>query len=269
MTPYRTLPVAMVLIAVLFVPGCSKTRTVTVTAAPAPGTFTVQFDHRVGGGPLMLNDAMYMGVDGAGNAYSVVTLRYFVSNVQLRTSGGVLYGVNGYHYRDAAIPATRDYTLGGVPAGTYDALVFTFGLDEQWQDAGNGIANDPNVAGMEWPVDWGGGWHYMILEGKYDPANQYGYRTHTGRRFIAASDSAARPHHFTVRLPFAAPVTIGGDAWRTNVLMELNEWYRTPTIEFAVIFPNGAGNIMVNSSVQALLEQNGPACFGVTQPVSP
>jgi hypothetical protein len=258
--------------AALALAGCSKTRVVT---QPAPGggsgMLHVLFDHR---GPLMLDGGMYHGTDGAGNAYSVTTLRYFVSNVQVRSTSGVLFGQNAYHYRDAGLPATREYLLSGIPSGTYDALVFTFGLDEQWNVSGNGIGNDPNVAGMEWPPDWGGGWHYMILEGLYDPANAFGYRTHFGRRYIPDAgdpsgqgpDAAPHPHHFNVWLPFPAPVQIAGDMWQTTVRMDLDRWYADPAIDLAALFPNGSGGIMVNLDAQAMLRQNGPGCFSVTQP---
>jgi len=261
--------VLLALAGLLLLPSCSKTKTVTVTTAPATGTFTVHFDHSVGGGALLLNGAMYMGQDGVGETYSVTTLRYFVSNVQLRATNGAVYGINGYHYRDAGIPATRDWTLDGIPAGTYDQLSFTFGLDDQWNVSGNEIQNDPNVAGMEWPANWGGGWHYMILEGAYDPANAYGYRTHMGRRFITGTDSVAYPHVFPVRLTFPTPVTIGGDAWQASVRMELNQWYAAPNVSLAALFPSGAGNIMTDLDAQALLQQNGPDCFSITQPATP
>jgi len=133
------------------------------------------------------------------------------------------------------------------------------------------------VAGMEWPADWGGGWHYMILEGKYEPASAFGYATHMGRRFIASPgdpsgqgpDQAAYPHDFQVRLDFPAPVTIGGDAWQTSVRMELNQWYAGPDVDLSAWFPNGSGGIMVNLAAQATLQQNGPDCFTLTQPAAP
>lgn len=263
----RTRITCALLAVLLSAAGCSRTKTVTLTTAPAAGTFTVHFDHLVGSGPLMLDGAMFMGQDGAGNAYSVTKLRYFVSNVQLRRSDGMLFGADDWHYRDAGIPGTRSYALAGLPPGTYDRLVFTFGLDARWNVTGNEIQNDPDVAGMEWPVDWGGGWHYMILEGKYDPANAFGYATHMGRRFITATDTAAYPHDFPVRLDFPAEITIAGDAWEASVRMELNAWYGSPDVDLAAWFPNGTGGIMVNLDAQAILQQNGPDCFTLTQPV--
>jgi len=253
----------------LVLTGCSRTKTVTLATAPATGAFTVHFDHLVAGSPLTLNGTTYVGQDGAGAAYSVTTLRYFVSDVRLRATNGSVYGIDGYHYRDAGISATRDYTVDGIPPGTYDQLLFTFGLETQWNVTGNEVQNDPNVAGMEWPVDWGGGWHYMILEGNYDPANAYGYRTHMGRRFVTATDSVAYPHTFTVRLTFGTPVAIAGDTWQASVRMELNQWYVAPNVNLATWFPNGAGNIMIDLDAQALLQQNGPDCFSITQPVTP
>lgn len=255
---------------------CSKTRTVTVTTAPATGALTLRLDHLVGGQPLVVNGATYMGVDGAGNDYSVTTLRYFISNVQLRSTAGMLYGVQDYHYRDALLASTREYTLGGIPPGTYDRLIFTFGLDEQWNVSGNAISHDHNVAGMEWPPNWGGGWHYMILEGMHSSSGGgTAYKTHFGRRFIAASgdpsgqgpDTVPYPHHFQVHLALPAPLAIHGDHWATSLQMELNGWYANPAIDLSGWFPTGAEGIMVNLTAQDILQQNGPHCFTMTAPI--
>lgn len=249
--------------------GCGRTRT--VTTSPATGSMTLHFDHTAGGAPLAVSGSTFQGADGAGNDFSVTTLRYFVSDLRLRRTDGTTFGVDDYHYRDAALLSTRDYTIAGVPSGTYDRLIFTFGLDERWNVTNNEIASDHRVSGMEWPADWGGGWHYMILEGMHSSGGSIAYRTHTGRRFIASAgdpsgqgpDTVAHPHDFQVHLVFPSPVAIDGDAWDATVRMELNGWYDDPSISLASWFPTGAEGIMVNLAAQDLLRQNGPDCFTV------
>ncbi len=273
---HRYVLLVLLLAALVALPGCSKTKVVEVAVAPGGGTLTLRFDHALAGAPLALAGA-YSGVDGAGNAFNVETLRYFVTNIRLYATDGRVIGLDDYHYRDASDATTRDYVLPGIPAGTYNAVSFTFGVDERWNAQGNAISADHRVHGMEWPPNWGGGWHYMILEGRYDPANGYGYRTHTGRRFIANAgdpsgqgpDTQPYHHHFSVYLPFASPIGVSADAWSTTITMELSGWYQNPAFDLAAFFPSGAGGIMVNLAAQDLLRRNGPACFSIAQPTRP
>jgi hypothetical protein len=264
------------------VAGCSKTKVTTVPTAPAPGSLTVHFDHTTGGAALVLNPHAHLGTDGAGNRYSVETLRYIVSNIHLHAEDGSFYGVEGFHYRDAAVPGTRDYVLSGIPPGMYMSISFTFGLDEMMNVPGPPIANVPGIGGMEWPPNWGGGWHYLMLQGFYDPARHLAYRTHMGRRFIAGTgdpsgqgpDSVEYNHDFNAHVMFPAPVMIEGDSWQTTLTMEIDSWYRPgshhggqgPAFDLAAFFPNGSGEIMVDLTAQKFLQQNGPGCFTASSP---
>jgi len=127
---------------------------------------------------------------------------------------------------------------------------------------------------MNWLIKWGGGYHYMRMEGEYrDGGNDFGYRTHTGRRFIEVFDPATNQgpdsvsyhHFFEVKIP-VTPFTVAGDLWEATVLMDINEWYRDPVFSFKTFFPNGQGGIMVNLLAQRLLMENGRRCFSATNP---
>lgn len=247
--------------------------------APATGSVTVHFDHQAGGVPLTSgdldgNDFAYE--NAAGNQYSIEKLRYFVSDIQFRRTNGTTYGVDDYHYRDVSLDETRSYTIAGVPAGTYDAISFTFGLDPTKNVPGPPINQDPNTLGMGWPDNWGGGWHYMILEGFHNAADPVSYKTHTGRRYITtpgpndppdAPDIVPYNHHFEVTLPLPTTFHLDGDNWEVRVIMEINGWYEDPLFDFQAFFPTGTEGIMVNLTAQAMLQQNGPGCFSVTSAV--
>lgn len=266
--------------ALVWAPGCSDDEGGTTTG-PSNGAVTVNLDHQVDSQPLVLGINNFAYTNAAGNNYSVDKLRYFVSDIRLHRTNGTTYGVDDYHYRDASDDAgTRSYTISGVPNGTYNAVSFTFGLDPAKNKSGPPISDDPAVSGMEWPGMWGGGWHYLIMEGEYKESGtgtEYAYRTHMGRRFIASGDGGpfANPpgpdaveyhHEFTVVLPLAA-FDVNGDSWETNVIMNINGWYENPQMDFDTAFPQGAGNIMVSNGDQDMLEQNGPGCFTITPAV--
>jgi hypothetical protein len=272
----RMLQTVTVALAVMFLmSGCGKTRVVSLGVEGGTGRMIIHFDHFIGNQPLVLNGAAYAGVDGAGNAFSVGALSYFVSNIQLRNVDGSQYGLHGYHFRDAANPNTRDYTLTSVPSGTYSHLVFTFGVDEELNNEHGAIVHDPIATNMLWPSEWGGGVHYMILEGGYDATNGFAYRTRTGRRYIAlpndpsgeGPDPVAYPHFFQVVMTFPSLITIDADEWETTVRMDLNAWYRDPNFDLSAHFPGGSGSIMLDLDAQDLLRQNGPASFTTSTPI--
>lgn len=243
-----TLAVALVCTA----PGCGDD-----PAAPATGHVTLHFDHEVDGDSLVLNQRRYANT--AGNAYSVVRLRYFVSDVVLHRSDGAQALLAGVHYRDAESLSTRDLHAGGVPQGTYTALTFTFGLDEARNRTG-ALPNTLENARMAWPEDWGGGYHYMQLEGRYLPATgpETGFAVHTGRRQLA-SDPVAFHHHVRVTLPLLG-FAIRDTQREISVLMNVNEWFANPNVYDFAAFPP---NIMIDLQAQGLLRENGQDAFRI------
>ena len=170
---------------------------------------------------------------------------------------GVIYGLDRALYNDVADPATLEHTLDDVPAGTYTAITFTWGLDADKNVAG-ALPDNPQNNNMFWPGMLGGGYHYSKCEGLYlDPLGaQKGYATHTGRvrRDIDTED---HHHFFTVTLPIA--LTVDGDTWNVPLVMDLNQWYEDPNV---YDFPD-VPMIMNDLDRQRMLMENGASAFTI------
>lgn len=232
--------------------------------APAAGVVIFHFDQEVGlDNPLVIESSTtnFPYTNAAGNPYNVSELKYFVSNFRVHNMGGTVFGVDDYLFRDAEDPSTRNYWLGGVPAGTYNAISFTFGLD-----AKTNVSGALPILEILWPENWGGGYHYMEMNGNYqDSGTSYPYRTHTGRRFIANAgdpsgegpDSVAHHHFFEVYLPVKPFTITGGDTWDVTAVMDVNGWYENPLYDHRTYFPLGQGNVMTDLDAQAILMENG------------
>ena len=247
---------------------------------PASGSVAVNFDHAVGIIPLQLGVFDY--TNAAGNNYSVEHLEYFVSDIRLHNANGTTFGVDDVHYRSADDNTTRGYTVPGVPNGTYTAVTFVFGLNANW-NVSNGLPASTPAGGLEWPACWGGGYHYMELEGKYKESGsgtEYPYRTHTGRRkliqggplncdtaALGGPDAVSHHHFFEVKLTLPSAFAVDGDNWSVNVVMDINGWYEDPQVDLEVLFPQGNGGIMTDLNTQQLLKENGPGCFSIQAPV--
>lgn len=207
------------------------------------------FKHFVGNEELQFDEIKYK--NAFGNDYSVSTLKYFVSNITLHTDGGI-YTINGAHYVDATDNSTLTFAPGiKFPAGTYNKVSFTYGLDSVNNVTGR-FPNPPENL-MEWPIAMGGGYHYMKLEGKFDSTGVVkNYQAHTG-------PTMGNDNSFEVTLNEAnfscSCVT------KTIIFeMDINNWWTNPnTLDL-----NNISGIMGNQNMQEKFKANGSDVFSAT-----
>lgn len=273
----RGLPLLTVSLALaVLTPACSDDEGGTPTG-PATGTIIFSFDHEVGSQPLVLESSTtnFPYTNAAGNTYNVEELEYLVSDFRLYRSDGTSIGVEDFLFRAAGEDDTRSYTWAGIPAGTYTASSFIFGLDAE-----KNVTGGLGVSFLEllWPDDLGGGYHYMEMNGHHlssDGVTVASCKTHTGRRFAPAEGDTVCPpvcppgpdvveHHFYFEVKRSiTPFEVKADeTWGITWVMDVNGWYENPLFDMDVYFPPlGPGNpsdvIMANLEAQALLRENG------------
>lgn len=208
------------------------------------------FVHKVGDQNLELNEMIYL--NKAGNNYSVITLKYFISQIRLHnktTNETVTFDVT--HYVDAADKTTHSFVPEvEVVNGDYDAISFVFGLNET--DNIDGKFPNPPQNAMEWPPAMGSGYHYMKLEGKYmNDSTQTNYNTHTGA-------SRGVPYFVEVSLPTS--FNLSGKETKAEIIMDVNKWYEDPNM---YDFSSYGEMIMGNANAQAVIKANGANVFSV------
>ena len=210
------------------------------------GTVSVRLEHRVDADELSFDQVLY--TNAAGNRYSVSKLEYILTGITLESADGGLFELAGQHHCNAAAKGTRRVVNRSVPAATYSALRFTFGVE------GNTPGTLPNQAhfdNMAWPAAMGGGYHYMKLEGMYeDGGDEGGFAVHTG-------PAGGADFTFEVSLPLV--LTVAQDAWEIQVVMNLGEWFANPNLYNFV----GLGGIMGNADLQGQLQANGATVFAL------
>lgn len=218
--------------------------------APQPVSFGFEFEHSVGTTELIQDSIMY--TNAAGNNYSVITLKYFISDITLYKSGGGNIFIDETHYVDAFDPTTLTYTTSTTleQASSYDSIRFIFGLDTVKNQ--DGLFVNPPESNMAWPPAMGKGFHYMKMEGKYDSSGTIlNYNTHTG-------ESMGNPYYVTVTLP-SSSFTVGANSVEAHINMDINKWYDNPVYNF-----NTFGMmIMGNQTAQQQLMQNGENVFSL------
>lgn len=216
-----------------------------------PGSITLQLSQSVAGEPVEIEQLKY--VNQAGHTYSVVNLKYYLSEIQLTGNDGNSIAYNKIHLRDIHDPATRDITINNAPNGEYNSISFIFGLNEVVNIDG-GLDNTVENINMEWPIPGDQGYHYMKFEGRYDSLN-----TGTIRSFnVHTGATMGNQNYFRVTLPLTG-INVASDSWMINLNMDLHEWLHNPiTFDFV-----GHERIMMNQSAQEMLKANGATVFSI------
>lgn len=117
----------------------------------------------------------------SGFEISTTRLEYYLSNLKLiDTIGNNIYTDNEAHYINAR--NENKFTVHEVPLGPYHKIEMTIGLVPHLNVHGR-IANTPENIGMIWPINMGGGYHFLKFEGHFKRSNDAtssGFAIHLG-----------------------------------------------------------------------------------------
>ncbi|MGH8446530.1 MAG: MbnP family protein [Solimonas sp.] len=162
------------------------------------GAVQIEISHLAGGAPLQLNSGEY--ATAAGDRFTVTQLRYYLSNFRLHREGGDWFAVAkdeqgsaGYFLVDEAQPASRQFSLEGVPQGRYDGIEFLVGVDDARNHAGAQTGTLDPTRGLFWT--WKSGYIFFLFEGRSPQSPDGQLKFHIG----GGAPSTAR----TVYLPLA------------------------------------------------------------------
>jgi len=151
-----------------------------------PGTLEVNFDNIA-----VINNVQqqlslvtpgstnYAYTNALGQKFNINLLRYYISAIELDGPNGEHYhdhmeatasGSKGYYLVDESIPASQLILLEDIPAGEYNKITFTVGVDSS--GIVNGAAGgslDPATCHMFW--NWNSGYIAVKYEGQSDVSN--------------------------------------------------------------------------------------------------
>lgn len=154
-------------------------------AAKEPGTMDITFDNVaiVGGKQTQLTMATPGGTDYSytnemGQKFNINLLRYYISAIELEGPNGERYTdqldvkaaeSKGYYLVDESNSKSQTVTLSGVPAGEYNKITFTVGVDSTGvvNGASGGVLDPANK--MFW--SWNSGYIAVKFEGQSDMSN--------------------------------------------------------------------------------------------------
>jgi len=229
----------------------------------------LEFIHRIGDSNLLTDSMIY--VNEAGNLYGVNEVKYFISDVLLFNRSGEYFAINDekvIHYVDIDLPETLKWQVfDPIPAGVYDSLIFIFGLNEV-RNQSFAFVNPPEV-NMFWPDMLGGGYHYLMINGKWRTQGNletpFDFHLGIGQIYSGITPSVDSitgfvHNYFRVSFPLNG-IVIESKMTRTiNLSMDINSWFCTPN---TWDFNEWGGYIMQNQAAMKAATDNGVDVFDV------
>lgn len=218
---------------------------------PQPGTVTVSLSNTIGGQDLALNQQSY--TSSVGHSYSVTLVEYILTDIALRDEDGNLVSLSSAHYMNQEDASTHALSAVEVPAGKYNAIQFTFGIEGSANVFGN-LERSTDFDNMMWPMmmPMGDGtterYHYMRFEGRY--GTDGAFRIHTGP--TGGNDNSLQKE-------LALDIDVDGQAWMLDLAVNLDEWLTGPN-EWDF---DDYSAIMGNQAAQTLIYDNGESVFGI------
>ncbi len=128
------------------------------------GQVDIEFENVVGSKSLELNSTTPYTTP-AGDQFTVTTFRYYISNIKLKKADGTEHvQPESYYLIKQEDAASHKISIPNIPAGDYNSLTFTIGVDS----ARNVVLNSTPLAlapsDMYW--SWNTGYIFMKLEGR-------------------------------------------------------------------------------------------------------
>ena len=216
-------------------------------------------DYNVDGQDIKTDTLCYH--NDAGNNFMINEIQWFISHIEIKNEKGEWLPLNGngdIHYLEYQQQNRNPFHWQSLSKGQYDALRFTFGLNET--DNQTSLFPNPPESEMFWPEPLGGGYHYMKINGKWldNEGNLVPLCIHLG---IGQNAQLTEfyPNHFSVEIPFEN--AIGLSDCSITISMNINNWFRNPN---TYNFNDFGSGIMQNQVAQQTLKENGCDVFSVS-----
>ncbi len=234
------------------------------------GKLKIEFSHVVGNDSLVLNSFRY--TNEAGNPYEINELMYFISDVKLylhNASPLLIDDWTAIHYVDIDMPETLVWSVyDTIPPSNIDSISFIFGLSEQRNRSF--LFVNPPESNMFWPDILGGGYHYMMINGKWINTNQeaipYNFHLGIGQIYTDTITHNANTittyvqNYFTVILPTPNLKITTNNTSTLKLQMDIDSWFKTP---YVWDFNYWGGSVMQNQRAMNGIKENGFDVFSV------
>ncbi len=259
------------ILGLVFLSACRKDNaTENLSPVSDSGKLNIVFTHTINNQALQLNTNLY--INEAGNHYELTDIRYFISDVKLYAHNGNTLSIKlqtAAHYTDIQLPSTLNWEVyDPIPTGIYDSISFLFGLNQQLNQS-NAFVNAPE-SNMAWPAMLGGGYHYMMMNGKWlNPQNiAVPFNFHLGIGQIYSDTinydvntiTGFVQNYFKLCIPLTALQISKNNTTNLRLNMAVDSWFKTPHTWDHNYW---GGSVMQNQRALQCIKENGFDVFSI------
>lgn len=254
---------------------CKKNEPIKPEPISDAGKIKINFNHTINDEPIVFDTIIY--INEAGNPYMITEIMYFISDVKLHGKNGQTININKWksiHYIDLAIPSTLTWDVfDDIPTGVYDSISFTFGLNEI--DNQSFLFVNPPEVNMFWPEILGGGFHYMMINGRWKTPTQvvrpFNFHLGIGQLYsgqTSHTDSIVGyvHNHFRVSLPLSNFSIAKSQTKFIDLEMKIENWFSNP---HTYDHNYWGGDIMQKQAAMLQAKENGWNVFVTTNCCKP
>lgn len=231
------------------------------------GELQINFLHVIDNNEVIYDSMMY--TNAAGNPYLITEVKWFISRVALFKNGEKfeIEENEGIHYIDTKVENTLTWKINQLfEEGQYDSIQFTFGFNEK-DNTPNRFVNMPETS-MAWPITLGGGFHYMMINGKYKRVDETiaAMNVHMGIGQIYEGstysvDSIIDFSHNHFKVTLSKPFLIEKNkTTNISIVMNIENWFQNPHI---YDHNQWGSHIMQKQEAMQLLKENGWNVFSM------
>jgi hypothetical protein len=269
---YKIKNILILISAVLMFSNCTKDEIIEKpNPTAANGKLKIVFTHTINNQAIQLNSNIY--INEAGNHYELTDIMYFISDITLYPRTGNTVSIDdqtAVHYTDIHIPSTLNWNVSDpIPVGIYDSIRFTFGLNEQRNQTASFV--NPPESNMAWPDMLGGGYHYMMMNGKWlNPQNlsvPFNFHLGIGQIYTDTINydvntiTAFVQNYFKLTLALSALQISKDNTTTIKLNMAIDSWFKTP---HAWDHNYWGGSVMQKQRALQCIKENGFDVFSLS-----
>lgn len=149
------------------------------------GNLVLEFDNRIGSTDLVLGETK--ATNASGEEFTLTTLNYFISNIQLMDmAGNMISFPDQYFLVRESDPSSQKITLTDIPAGNYHHLTYTIGVDslKSISDVSQrtGVLDPASYGNDNMYWSWNMGYIFFKMEGLSEASSREGnvFQFHIG-----------------------------------------------------------------------------------------
>jgi hypothetical protein len=149
---------------------CKKDQKIEPKEEPIPVDHKTEvelnFSAKINGAILQLSPVKTFTNNTPGDTFSVERLRYYISNIKLKTNDGYVFAEpESYHLVDHSVNSSLSFKLKNMHEGSYNTIEFLIGVDSLKNVSGAQSGSLDPIHNMFW--DWNNGYIIVMVEGKF------------------------------------------------------------------------------------------------------